>query len=51
MDTGYHNYIFVFDPLLYKIGLAISLLTIFILLYLIIAERVHPLKKYLPWKI
>jgi hypothetical protein len=43
--------IFVFDSDQYKIGLAISLLTIFIFICLIIAERVNPLKRYLPCQI
>jgi hypothetical protein len=51
MNAGEHTYTFVFDPALYKIGLAISLLTILIFICLIIAERVGPLKRYLPWKI
>jgi hypothetical protein len=51
MAAGEHTYTFIFDPDLHRIGLTISLLTILIFICLIIAERVNPLKKYLPWKI
>jgi hypothetical protein len=45
MDASNHTYTFVYDPDLYKIGLAISLLTILILIYLIISEFVAHSKK------
>jgi hypothetical protein len=51
MNAGNNTYTFVFDPDLYKIGLAVSLLTVLIFICLIIAERVKPLKRYLPWQI
>jgi hypothetical protein len=51
MTAGIHTYTFVFDPFLYKAGLAVSILTILIFACLIIAERVNSLQKFLPWKI